>query len=80
MSNMIEQPFLSIPAKTACLGKFRLIFNENFRATRIIMKLSFGPFGPFLVFGDSDRLEIAYDGSPKCFSSCGNDFGSCIIN
>ena len=77
---MIEQSFLSIPAKTACLGKFRLIFNENFRATRIIMKLSFGPFGPFLVFGDSDRLEIAYDGSPKCFSSCGSDLGSCIIN
>ena len=37
-------------------------------------------FGHFLEFGTSDRLDIAYDGSPKCFSSCGSGFGSCAIN
>ena len=29
-------------------------------------------FGHFLDFGRSDRLDIAYDGSPKCFSTYGS--------
>ena len=33
--DMIERPFLSIPAKTACSGKLRLIFSKIFRATRM---------------------------------------------
>ena len=37
-------------------------------------------FGHFLDFGDSDRLEIAYDGSAKRFSTCGSGYRSCIIN
>ena len=37
-------------------------------------------FGHFLDLGDSDRLEIAYDGSAKCFSTCGSGFRSCMIN
>ena len=32
---MIERPFLSIPAKTACPGKLSLIFSKIFRATRL---------------------------------------------
>ena len=32
---MIENPFLSIPVKTACPGKFRLIFSKISRATRL---------------------------------------------
>ena len=32
---MIEHPFLSIPAKTACPGKLRLIFSKISRATRL---------------------------------------------
>ena len=32
---MIEHPFLSIPAKTACSGKVRLIFSKISRATRL---------------------------------------------
>ena len=32
---MIEHPFLSIPAKTACPGKVRLIFSKISRATRL---------------------------------------------
>ena len=37
-------------------------------------------FGHFLDLGDSDRLNIAYDGSPKRFSTCGSGFRSCKIN
>ena len=37
-------------------------------------------FGHFLDFGDSDRLDIAYDGSAKRFSTCGHGYWSCIIN
>ena len=33
--DMIEHPFLSIPAKTACPGKLRLIFSKISRATRL---------------------------------------------
>ena len=36
--------------------------------------------GLFLNFGGSDRLDIAYDGSPKCFSTCDSGYRSCIIN
>ena len=34
----------------------------------------------FLDLGGLDRLDIAYDGSPKCFSTCGSSYRSCIIN
>ena len=33
--DMIEHPFLSMPAKTACPGKLRLIFSKISRATRL---------------------------------------------
>ena len=36
-------------------------------------------FGHFLKFGTSDRLEIACDGSPKCFSSYGSGHLSSLI-
>ena len=35
--------------------------------------------GLFLNFGGSDQLHIAYDDSPKCFSTCGAGFCSCIV-
>ena len=38
--DMIEHPFLSIPAKTACPGKVRLIFSKIFRATHLAEFLS----------------------------------------
>ena len=34
--------------------------------------------GLVLDFGDSNRLLIAYDGSPKCFSTYGAGYSSCI--
>ena len=34
--------------------------------------------GLFLDFGGLDRLYIAYYGSPKCFSTCGAGYSSCI--
>ena len=37
-------------------------------------------FCHFLEFGDSDWLDISYDGSPKRFSTCGSGFRSCKIN
>ena len=37
-------------------------------------------FGLFLTFGVALRPDIAYDGSPKCFSTCGSGYRSCIIN
>ena len=37
-------------------------------------------FGLFLDFGGSDRLDIAYDDSPKCFSTYGSGLRSCTIN
>ena len=37
-------------------------------------------FGLFLDFGGSNRLDIAYDGSPKCFSTYGSGYRSCKIN
>ena len=44
-SNMIEHPFLSILAKTACPGKLRLIFSKISRATRLAdFKSSLAPF------------------------------------
>ncbi len=33
--DMIEHPFLSIPAKTACPGRLRLIFSKISRATHL---------------------------------------------
>ena len=35
--------------------------------------------GLFLNFGGSDQLHIAYDDSPKCFSTCGAGFCSCMV-
>ena len=37
-------------------------------------------FGLFLDFGGSDRLDIAHDGSPKCFSTYDSGLRSCTIN
>ena len=37
-------------------------------------------FGRFLEFDGSDRLDIAYYGSSKRFSTCGSGYRSCIIN
>ena len=37
-------------------------------------------FGHFLDFGDSDRLDIAYDDSPNCFSTYDSCCRSCMIN
>ena len=34
--------------------------------------------GLVLDFGDSNRLLIAYDGSPKCFSTYGAGYSTCI--
>ena len=34
--------------------------------------------GLFLDFGDSNRLDIAYCGSPNCFSTCGAGFSPFI--
>ena len=31
-------------------------------------------FGTLVEFGGSDRLDIAYDGSPKCFTASGSGF------
>ena len=36
-------------------------------------------FVHFLNFGGSVRLDIAYDGSPKCFSTNGSGCRSCMI-
>ena len=36
--------------------------------------------GLFLNFGGSDRLDIAYDDSPQCFSTYNAGYSSCIIN
>ena len=37
-------------------------------------------FGHFLDLGDSDRLDIADDGSPKRFLTCGSGYRSCMTN
>ena len=37
-------------------------------------------FSTLLEFGGSDRLDIAFDGSPKCFSTSGAGYSLCIIN
>ena len=34
--------------------------------------------GLFLDFGGSDRLDIAYYGSPKCFSICGAGYSTSV--
>ena len=36
-------------------------------------------FGTLVEFGGTDRLDIAYDDSPKCFSTCGAGFCSCMV-
>ena len=36
--------------------------------------------GLFLNFGGLDQLHIAYDGSPKLFSTSGAGYSLCIIN
>ena len=37
-------------------------------------------FAHFLNFGGLDRLDIAYDDSPQCFSTYNAGYSSCIIN
>ena len=59
-------------AKTACPGKFWLIFEKIFRATRRLYWMIHLVYGHFLEFGKSNRLYIAYFDCSKWSSRFGN--------
>ena len=58
----------------------RRFVRENSGSCTMCTNCAHMHIGLFLDFGGLDGLDIAYDGSPKCFSTCGAGFSSCIIN
>ena len=56
----------------------RPFFRENSGSCTMCINSAHMHIGLFLDFGGSDRLDIAYDGSPKCFSTYGAGYSSCI--
>ena len=69
---MLEGHKLGTVARPFFSGKIRILHNVH--------KLCTLHIGLFLDFGGSNRLDIAYCGSPNCFSTCGTGFSSCMIN
>ena len=66
------ETFGEITAKTACPGKFWLIFEKFFRATRRLIWMIHLVYDYFLEFGKSDRLYIAYFDCSKWSWRVGN--------
>ena len=54
------ETFSEIAAKTACPGKFFLIFNVFFSKRHRTFLMILTVLGQFLEFGQSDGLHIAY--------------------